>query len=700
MTFDPAHAVQLAAELFSDDEEAPEDWSPAMPARIGRYRVRRLIGTGGMGAVYEAEQEQPHRTVAVKVMRQGTVSSTARRRFEVEGEVLARLTHPGIAHVYETGYHDDGAGGVPFFAMEYVRDACDILQYADDHHLNTAERLRLFVRVCDAVQYGHQQGVIHRDLKPANILIDADGHPKIIDFGVARTTDADITLTTMHTGAGQLVGTIQYMSPEQATGEIGQIDTRSDVYALGMVLYELLTGRLPYDLSDVPITMAARIITEGRTPSPSSVVSRLRGDMEAVTLKALEKDRARRYQSASEFAADIRRFLDGEPVVARRPGRWLRAMRWVMRHPIAATAVLCLSMVVLTAAATASATAGVVWYLRNVPAGIRLSGDESYAELVTHAGIVLDSWRLANKDTRYTRLINAEWPGRKGRRLTIMHLEAVGGSSRCPIVCIDPRRHHEPIWLVDNIDVPDGLNYVPEEGGFEFNLKRLYLWDIFEEVAGDEVVTVATHVREACSCVQIRSLVDGAVLYEIWNYGHISDVLWVSESGQLVVMAAANTLRLGDEPLPKGHAICVFALSPQLHHRSDQWIVSPDSASGENPLWMNVLEPADAYEYLSQGHLEPFDEFDAKQCVRVEPWIRYPMVRADGPHWVIDEAGRMMTETGTAAADPRGALIRFEELALQETRGQGIPDPREAGWGWQPVTGYDGPDFSSETQGD
>ena len=317
--------------LLDADSAAHDFLSPVMtpPAdhavgsHVGRYRIVRLIAAGGMGVVYEAEQDQPRRTVALKLMKRGITSPSALRRFKHESQILARLRHPGIAQVYDVGIHDGGAGKAPYFVMELIPDAQPITDYAREAALGTRRRLELFCVVCDAVHHGHLRGVIHRDLKPANILVegrpggDSTPRPKVIDFGVARVTDADVAVTTMQTDVGQLIGTLQYMSPEQVEADPHDLDVRSDVYALGVVLYELLCERLPYDVSSARIYDATRIIRE-QSPTRLSTVDRsLRGDLETIALKALEKDRERRYQSAADLGADIRRYLASRPIHAR-----------------------------------------------------------------------------------------------------------------------------------------------------------------------------------------------------------------------------------------------------------------------------------------------------------------------------------------------------------------------------------------------
>ncbi|MHC4219822.1 MAG: protein kinase domain-containing protein [Planctomycetota bacterium] len=324
---------------------------PGLPVgtRIGSYELRQVIGTGGMGAVYEAVQDHPHRLVALKVLRRGFISRSALRRFKHEAEILGRLRHPNIAQVHDAGTFDDGQGAQPYFAMELIKGRL-LLDYAESQDLGTRARLELFVKVCDAVQHAHLKGVIHRDLKPDNVLVDEHGEPKILDFGVARATDADIQVTTIRTDVGELIGTVPYMSPEQVAGDPEELDTRSDVYSLGVVLYELLTGRLPHNVRGKTIPEAVRIIGE-EDPSRLSTIDRsFRGDLDTIVAKTLEKEKDRRYQSARDLAADVRRYLHDEPIVARPASTFYQLRKFAQRNKVLVGGITGMMLVLLSGA--------------------------------------------------------------------------------------------------------------------------------------------------------------------------------------------------------------------------------------------------------------------------------------------------------------------------------------------------------------
>ncbi|MAO22948.1 MAG: hypothetical protein CMJ35_10815 [Phycisphaerae bacterium] len=320
-----------------DDQEtiagtpAPSFDAPTLPAgsRIGKYAIEGVLGVGGMGAVYRAKQRKPNRRVALKLIRPGALSARILQRFDLEAEILGRLQHPNIAQIYEAGI--DAESGSPYFAMEYIAGH-ELVQYADKHGLSAAKRLELFVKLCDAIIHAHAKGIIHRDIKPGNVIVSGEGEPKVLDFGIARATDASDQHHTMQTHVGQLVGTLYYMSPEQAAGDSASLDTRSDVYALGVVLFELLTGEMPYNLRDKALHEAVRTIVETRPRRLSEIDPSLKGDLDIIMLKALEKDRERRYQSVGELRADILRTLENKPIQARPPSTLYLATKFVRRN--------------------------------------------------------------------------------------------------------------------------------------------------------------------------------------------------------------------------------------------------------------------------------------------------------------------------------------------------------------------------------
>ena len=336
-------------------ESSRRDGTERWPQRIGAYTIDGVLGKGEMGVVYRARQAHPDRVVALKVIRPGSLSRDVLRRFEHEVRVLGRLAHPGIARIHEAGTADAGDGAQPYFAMELV-EGLPLLEHADGEGLDLRARLRLMAKVCDAVQHAHLSGVIHRDLKPANILVQ-DGQPKVLDFGVARATDADMQVTTVARAVDELVGTLSYMSPEQMTGEAETLDTRSDVYALGAVLYELLAGRVPHELAGKPLTEAIRIVREDDVRPLRALDARYRGDVDVIVAKALERDRERRYQSAGALGDDLRATLEHQPIEASHPGPLVRVRKWTRRNPTLAVAAAGVLVVAAVLGAQSAASA-------------------------------------------------------------------------------------------------------------------------------------------------------------------------------------------------------------------------------------------------------------------------------------------------------------------------------------------------------
>jgi tetratricopeptide (TPR) repeat protein len=348
--------------------------APAEGAVLGRYRLIEKIGEGGMGEVWLAEQKEPvRRRVALKLILAGMNTREVMARFESERQALALMEHPAIARVLDAGATEQG---MPFFVMEYVAGV-RITAYCDNHRLSTRQRLELFVHVCEGVQHAHQKAIIHRDLKPSNILVtEVDGRPvpKIIDFGVAKALEQKLTADTLYTRIGTLVGTPEYMSPEQASFSDEGIDTRSDIYSLGIIFYELLAGSPPLQLRKTSLDQFLKKLREDDVPKPSTrirtqdaaasteaarkrrtvpatLVRQIRGELDAIALKALEKDRSRRYASASDFAADIGRYLTNQPVVAVAPSFAYRARKFARRYRVGLITASAFALVLIVATA-------------------------------------------------------------------------------------------------------------------------------------------------------------------------------------------------------------------------------------------------------------------------------------------------------------------------------------------------------------
>ena len=347
------------------------DSATRRPESIGPYKILDVLGEGGMGVVYLAEQREPiRRRVALKVIKLGMDTREVVARFEAERQALAMMNHPNIARVYDAGASEDGR---PYFAMEVV-DGIPITDYCDRHNLSLPERLKLLLQVCQGIEHAHHRGVIHRDIKPSNILVSTpDEKPiaKIIDFGVARATNQRLTEKTIYTERGRLVGTPAYMSPEQAEMTSGGVDHRTDIYSLGVLLYELLVGHLPLEIDvrtiaydevvrrireEEPVTPSARwsrlnpeqttTLSSLRSAGAVSIFHELRGDLDWICMKSLEKDRGRRYKTAVEFADDIERYLKNELVLARPPSTLYRLRKFTRKNrgPVAALTAIFLSL--------------------------------------------------------------------------------------------------------------------------------------------------------------------------------------------------------------------------------------------------------------------------------------------------------------------------------------------------------------------
>ncbi|MBI2510427.1 MAG: serine/threonine protein kinase [Opitutae bacterium] len=470
---DPAQRVRVEA-LLAADAVARADFlaQPAVPRpespeekigdRIGAYALVRRVGEGGCGVVYLAEQTEPlRRHVALKVIKLGMDTREVIARFEAERQALALMDHPCIARVFDAGAT---ATGRPFFAMEFV-DGLPITRFCDEHRLTTEQRLDLFARVCLAIQHAHQKGIIHRDVKPSNILVamhDGTPMPKVIDFGIAKATQGRLAQHTLVTQLDQLVGTPAYMSPEQVEARDLDIDTRSDVYSLGVLLYELLAGRPPYDpqsLLQAGVAEIRRIIREVDPPRPSTrlatlaavdrdtvarlrgaasvqLTSVLRGDLDWIVMRCLEKDRARRYGTAHELAEDVRRHLRCETVTARPPDALYRTRKFVSRHRLAvgASAAVALSLVAGTIVSLVQADRA-----RRAEAVARAERDTAQAAQRAEAVARADAQRRQEQAESLLTFMLGDFRSELKKIGKLSLLDAVGDKAMAHFAALDPK---------------------------------------------------------------------------------------------------------------------------------------------------------------------------------------------------------------------------------------------------------------------
>lgn len=671
-------------------EKEEERTDPLLKITIGNFRIKKLIASGGMGRVYWAEQLRPTRNVALKVMNSSIWSRSIKRRFEFESEVLAKLQHPNIAAVHDAGTHQlDSGGSVCYFAMEFISDAKTIIQFAAAKSLKQRERLAIFLQLCDAIHHGHQKGVIHRDIKPANVLIDEEGQLKVIDFGIARAMTSDIAATTMHTEVGQVLGTLAYMSPEQCGPDPSEIDTRSDVYSLGVLLFELLTDQLPYDVSRMTLHGAAGVIGGQEPPVPSSINKKLKGDPDTIILKCLAKNRAERYTSVAALADDIRCYQRGEPIAAHPPTLWTRLIRSVARHPVLFTLLLC----VLFVLSTIVASTAIVWFTAFRPDTIVKYGvdgplppgnPEPFAKevrLLSRNSSVLHRWGGAPESIGFAQLVR-QAPMLGGRRLALVGYSGLEDGTFARYFCaydVD-RDLDKPLWFrsVETDDVLATLRKDRSFDGRRFSAGRGIIADIFHSdgCPGDEVVVVFK-ADTSQRILRVHDLA-GKLLWQSWYDGAAHGLYWMA-GARLLVFAGddqhQNWDSLGKTTSSDGAPLVVFALRPRLNHIGrDDYLNSTESLS-RDMLGDESTEVAwFLWLYEEDDRLADPDQFlltVERPRLRDARWFANVVVRAKSNEgnisWAIDESGNEVP--GTRVINDSYTRARLEPNSP-------LPDPR------------------------
>jgi hypothetical protein len=655
----PAAARQVLRAI--EAPAAPADGGAALP-QIEGYTLLSHVGGGGGGDVYLALARDQERPVALKLMRERMGSTPAARRVWRELDLLAGLRLPCVPRLLRHGLHE----GRMFLVTEYV-DGPPVDRACDEGGLDRRQRALVLARVADAVHGLHEHGIIHRDVKPSNVLIDDSGAPVLIDLGLALVAGAasaeSITLP------GQPVGTLSYMAPEQLRGDHRAVSIRSDVYALGALGYQLLLGRTPHDCGDSLADALRRVLTEPPR-APRALDPLLPRPLAAILARCVERDPARRYPSAAALAADLRRWLRGEPVEAAEPSWLQRALRCAGRHPVATTAGASIAI----AALILGSSSALVWHLNRRPASIELDRAGAWLRLRSYNGAVLREWWAGpRRRIGFAELVRRPAEAGGGARLVVGWNSLGGFDPECDLRIYDPRRPDAPLWRsgggAPGLEMPPPISRAQ---GQQFNFAWARTLDVFPDRPGLEILAVHGHPHYSPNVIRVLDL-DGTVRYQAWHDGALISSMWLPASGTLALCglnsegdwAGRGEDLAARDPYPR----VVFALRPREGEVRQEWIRSAGGQGTVEPLWYLCLLPPAAVARLAAEdvglQLARSGDFDPR--VRDDPrFILELHVGGMGPvlEFGLDDRGR------ATAAEPH---LRY----LQEREARGLPDPAE-----------------------
>jgi serine/threonine protein kinase len=635
-----------------------------MPEQVGPYRIIEKIAAGGMATVYRANDPSLRREIALKVLPATPNSERLTSRFRLESQILSQLDHPGIAKVYAAGAESLRGFGCFYFAMELI-EGRPFLEYIREERLDRVACIHLFLQVCDATEFAHSHGVIHRDLKPANILVNASGEAKLLDFGVARVDGQSLDTTTVETIDGRMIGTVTHVSPEQIAGDGAHLDRRTDVYSLGVLLYEAICGDSPYDLRGQSLAGAAQIVLAGRVRRPRSLGVQLAADLDAILGRALEAKPERRYSAVAELAADLRAFLAGKRVSAAtnsRMRRWARALR---RRPAAAAAASLLLVLVSVFAASG-------WL------ALRHWSNPHEIHTTNHGRVTLRSsstrilyeWDFHGNDrVRRAALIERPESLGGGKIVALAMTNEVDDPSRAgQVVFYDAFDPGGPaLWNSSAIPVRPPIPGYLERPEVRINVSPIWVDDFFPDRPGDEIAFFQTLDPYSPTVLRIVDTA-GALLYQVWHDGTFTRLHLLKDSRRLIATGLNSEANWesrghpGDDPL---YPLVALALDLSSGYSNEQsWIVEDGAIIDPTVAWYRWFGPMESLGPLRQGSSSLRSAAGQSEPGAAITWIAHFLCPGVGPNHPV-EMGFLMSRDGKLLARvPSEAFLNAAQKGL------------------------------------
>lgn len=628
---------------------------------IPGYRVYSILGSGASGLVMLAITERTEQIVAIKLLNRPIGSSLETQRAWREIDALAQLNLPAIPRLLDHGLY----AGRPFIVTDHI-EGRTLAEWCEETNPSRRARVELLMTIADAVQSMHGQGVIHRDIKPSNILIDAQGQPHLIDLGVARLTSGDPVATI--TCEGQPVGSPAFMAPEQARGDRALLSTRSDVYSLGATAYWLLTGQLPFDMSET-LHEAIHRVAYHQPRQPRDFDPTFPAPLNAILHQAVSRDPARRYAAAAGFGEDLGRYLRGEPVQAAGRTPWQTAMALLTRHPLLTTtaASILLALTIVGSMMTVDS-----WLMRHTVFRLEVTEDQLAAIVWPLNGPPLASWRTTPPAKLPFALLEDRPPRFGGGRCVLIGLSLNGEPASVTQLCVFHEDDFEhPLWTsADSLTVPDSLRYAVKNKPAEdrFRVEDCIVADVFPELPGDEIIATFFHSPFSPMAIRVYDF-SGTILYEVWHDGYLLAMHWIAEQHTLVLVGENSDGHWSDRGGPSEASKCphvILALSPQqgVIGKTLAW---PGFDGDVDPKWYYAIFPAELSSSLLIGNATFVDSAlgNAASTCRVEIPARnaggaalYFIVDADGT--VIDIGTGLRWSQSSQLPDP--SEIRLGEL--------------------------------------